>query len=116
MSLILGALMMTAAASPTPQWSLVIHGGAGVIERERLTPAEDEAIRAALASALDAGQAVLAKGGAGQDAVEAAVKVLEATTSISTPVAARFSPTRGRTSSTPRSWTGATGPPGRWRG
>ena len=77
MSLILGALLMSAAASPAPQWSLVIHGGAGVIERERLTPAQDKEIRAALGEALDAGRAVLAKGGAAVDAVEAAVKVLE---------------------------------------
>ena len=30
-------------------WKLVIHGGAGVIERDALTPEEDRAIRAALA-------------------------------------------------------------------
>ena len=77
MSLILGALLMSAAADPAPNWSLVIHGGAGVIERERLTPEQDRAIRAALAQALDAGRAVLAKGGPAVDAVEAAVKVLE---------------------------------------
>lgn len=77
MSLILGALLMSAAADPAPHWSLVIHGGAGVIERERLTPEQDRAIRAALAQALDAGRAVLAKGGPAVDAVEAAVKVLE---------------------------------------
>ena len=71
------ALLLLAAAAATPQWSLVIHGGAGVIERERLTPEQDRAIRAALDQALDAGQAVLAKGGAATDAVEAAVKVLE---------------------------------------
>ena len=58
-------------------WRLVIHGGAGVIERSRITPQEDEAIRAALARALDAGSAILAGSGTALDAVEAAVRVLE---------------------------------------
>ena len=63
--------------SARPHWRLVIHGGAGVIERGRMSPAEDEAIRAALHRALDAGAAILAGGGAALDAVEAAVRVLE---------------------------------------
>lgn len=67
---------MTATAAK-PRWSLVIHGGAGMIERDRLTPAEDAAIRAALTKALDAGSAVLDTGGTALDAVEAAVMVLE---------------------------------------
>jgi beta-aspartyl-peptidase (threonine type) len=74
---LLGALMMSTAAEAAPRWTLVIHGGAGVIERERLTKEDDAAIRAALARALDAGSAVLAMDGAAVDAVEAAVKVLE---------------------------------------
>ncbi|MHA6723552.1 isoaspartyl peptidase/L-asparaginase family protein [Sphingomonas sp. RS2018] len=66
-----------AAQTSQPGWTLVIHGGAGVIERERMTPEKDAAARAGLNAALDAGQAVLAKGGSAVDAVEAAVKVLE---------------------------------------
>src|ERR1044072_5914604 len=58
-------------------WRLVIHGGAGVIERERLTSEEGEGIRAALDRARDAGSAILARSGASLDAVEAAVQVLE---------------------------------------
>jgi L-asparaginase / beta-aspartyl-peptidase len=58
-------------------WRLVIHGGAGVIERDRITAVEEQAIRAALGRALDAGAALLASGGAALDAVEAAVLVLE---------------------------------------
>ena len=68
---------MSTAAEAAPRWTLVIHGGAGVIERERLTKEDDAAIRAALAAALDAGSAVLARKGSAVDAVEAAVKVLE---------------------------------------
>jgi L-asparaginase / beta-aspartyl-peptidase len=60
-----------------PRWRLVIHGGAGVIERGRITPEEDNAIRAALNRALEAGSEILARGGSALDAVEAAVQVLE---------------------------------------
>lgn len=63
---------------PTPpRWMLVIHGGAGSMRRNRLTPAEDQGARDGLAAALDAGEAVLAGGGSALDAVEAAVRVLE---------------------------------------
>jgi beta-aspartyl-peptidase (threonine type) len=55
---------------------LVIHGGAGVI-RATLTPEKERAVRADLAAALHAGQAVLAKGGSSLDAVTQAILVLE---------------------------------------
>ena len=58
-------------------WTLVIHGGAGVIERSAMTPERDRETRAALTRALEAGGAILDKGGSSLDAVEAAVKVLE---------------------------------------
>ena len=58
-------------------WTLMIHGGAGVIERDAITPAREAAIRAGLKAALEAGAAVLRAGGAALDAVEAAVRVLE---------------------------------------
>lgn len=78
--LFLGALsMLTAAPSPAgaAEWKLVIHGGAGVIERSRLSPEKDREIRAGLDRALAAGSAVLERGGPALDAVEAAVRVLE---------------------------------------
>ena len=58
-------------------WSLVLHGGAGSIERHRLTPEQDAGARAGLSRALDAGAAILSDGGSALDAVEAAVQVLE---------------------------------------
>ena len=58
-------------------FALVIHGGAGVIEREQLSAEEEAAIRADLDAALDVGHAVLAAGGSALDAVEAAVAALE---------------------------------------
>jgi L-asparaginase / beta-aspartyl-peptidase len=57
--------------------ALVIHGGAGVIERAQMTPEREASYRAGLAAALDAGYAVLEKGGTSLDAVEAAVRIME---------------------------------------
>lgn len=60
-----------------PRWTLVVHGGSGIIERGKLNPDQDAAARAGLAAALGAGSAVLSGGGTALDAVEAAVRVLE---------------------------------------
>jgi beta-aspartyl-peptidase (threonine type) len=64
-------------AQDNRNWRLVIHGGAGVIERDRIATEEEAAIRAALGRALDAGSAILGDGGCALDAVEASVRVLE---------------------------------------
>ncbi|MBU4040283.1 MAG: isoaspartyl peptidase/L-asparaginase, partial [Alphaproteobacteria bacterium] len=66
-----------AAAQDAPSWSFAIHGGAGVIERDSLTPEQDAAYRAALHRALEAGSAVLANGGSALDAVQAAIELME---------------------------------------
>ena len=58
-------------------WSLGIHGGAGVIDRGDLTPEKEHAYRSAIAQALEAGKAVLERGGSALDAVQAAVVILE---------------------------------------
>lgn len=68
---------MTAHAADKPKTALVIHGGAGVIERSALSAADEREVRAALNRALDAGNAVLAKGGSALDAVEAVVVTME---------------------------------------
>jgi beta-aspartyl-peptidase (threonine type) len=60
-----------------PEWTLLIHGGAGVMRRAEMTPETDAAYRAGLTEALEAGSKVLANGGAALDAVQAAVLVLE---------------------------------------
>ena len=57
--------------------SIAIHGGAGVISRGSMSPEEEQAYRADLGRALDAGYEVLQSGGSGLDAVTAAVRVLE---------------------------------------
>ena len=77
--LILGVLTMASAAQAEPErdWKLVIHGGAGMIERAKITPAKDREIRAALDLALATGSRVLGAGGSALDAVETAVRELE---------------------------------------
>lgn len=81
---LLAALALFAApaaaqeAAPQPaRWSFAIHGGAGVIERDSLTPEQDAAYRAALHRALEAGSAVLADGGSALDAIQAAIELME---------------------------------------
>lgn len=59
------------------EWRLVIHGGAGVILRENMTPEREAAFEAALQRAMEAGAAVLRDGGEAIDAVQAAVLVME---------------------------------------
>lgn len=72
-----GADEAKAKPAPAQRWSIAIHGGAGVIPRGSLSPAEESAYRQGLSDALAAGSAVLKAGGTSLDAVEAAVKVLE---------------------------------------
>jgi len=69
-------LAQAAAADPRPL-VLVIHGGAGVIERAQMTPEKEAGYRSGLSAALDAGYAVLEHGGSSVDAVIAAVRTLE---------------------------------------
>jgi len=56
---------------------LAIHGGAGTIERSKLTPEREREYRAGLKRALSAGYEILKRGGSSVDATEAAVRVLE---------------------------------------
>lgn len=57
--------------------SIAIHGGAGTIVKEDMTPELEEAYRDALQEALDAGYAVLEIGGSALNAVKAAVVTME---------------------------------------
>ena len=71
------ATMPARAEETKARTALVIHGGAGVIERGSMTAEEEKLVRADLDQALDAGHAILAKGGSALDAVQAAIRVLE---------------------------------------
>lgn len=60
-----------------PAYAMVIHGGAGTILRENMTPENEKAIREVLNAALDAGEAILKEGGTSLDAVIATINVME---------------------------------------
>ena len=60
-----------------PRWSIAIHGGAGTINRDKITPEQDKTIRAALANALAAGSQILKDGGKAIDAITATIMILE---------------------------------------
>ncbi|HUE02508.1 MAG TPA: isoaspartyl peptidase/L-asparaginase [Bryobacteraceae bacterium] len=69
---------LAAAQQPaTHQWTIVVHGGAGAIERSALGPKGDAAYRAGLTTAIEAGAKVLDRGGSALDAVEAVLNILE---------------------------------------
>ena len=68
---------MKAKPMTAKKFSLAIHGGAGTISPEQITPAIERELRAGLQQSLDAGRAILQNGGSSLDAVEAAVLVLE---------------------------------------
>ncbi len=58
-------------------FALVIHGGAGSIQREDLGPARDSLYRKALQEALATGYAILDSGGSALDAVESVIVYME---------------------------------------
>ena len=57
--------------------SIAIHGGAGTILKQDMTPELEDAYRQALKEAMDAGYAVLENGGTAINSVKAAVVVME---------------------------------------
>jgi len=59
------------------KWAVVLHGGAGVIERKSMSAETDAAYRTALKRSIQAAADVLQKGGSSMDAVEAAIKLME---------------------------------------
>jgi len=74
--LVLAAFGVAAMSHATVSPMLVIHGGAGVVVRD-MTPAKEQAVRAAMTQALQDGYARLKAGGSALDAVAAAITVLE---------------------------------------
>ena len=86
----LAAALALATPAAAADWALAIHGGAGVIERSAISAADDAAIRADLANALDAGAAILKAGGSATDAVVAAVAALESSPWFNAGVGAVF--------------------------
>ncbi|PKG81572.1 beta-aspartyl-peptidase [Colwellia sp. 75C3] len=58
-------------------FAIAIHGGAGTIEKSRFTPEKEAAYRAKLTESVEAGYAILEKGGTSLDALTAAINILE---------------------------------------
>lgn len=58
-------------------WSIAIHGGAGTLERDKITPEKDAEIRAALSAALAEGSKILKAGGSAVEAITATIVLLE---------------------------------------
>jgi beta-aspartyl-peptidase (threonine type) len=71
---------LAAAAQTQPpdrHWAIVLHGGAGVIERASMKPEAEAAYRASLTQATQAAAKILESGGSSVDAVEASIQILE---------------------------------------
>ena len=60
-----------------PRWSIAIHGGAGTLSPDNMTPERRAEYEAALQVALDAGAQVLKNGGTAMEAVQAAILPME---------------------------------------
>jgi beta-aspartyl-peptidase (threonine type) len=76
-TLVLACGMTFAQTAPPRKWAIVLHGGAGVIERASMSAEAEAEYRAGIKEALTAAAAVLDKGGSSLDAVETAIKLLE---------------------------------------
>ncbi|MHA7820090.1 MAG: isoaspartyl peptidase/L-asparaginase family protein [Erythrobacter sp.] len=59
------------------KWSIAIHGGAGTLSPDNMTPERRAEYEAALQQALDAGAEVLRNGGTAMEAVQAAIIPME---------------------------------------
>lgn len=80
----IGLLACGGAPDPAEQFNfsetpiaIAIHGGAGTITRESMSPEREAQFQAALEEALAAGYAVLETGGSSVDAVIAAIELME---------------------------------------
>ncbi len=76
-AVLLLAAVLPARAQTPHKWAVVLHGGAGLIERSSMTPEAERDYRAGLNQAIQAAGAILDRGGSSLDAVEAAIKLLE---------------------------------------
>lgn len=59
------------------EWAIVIHGGAGAMAKDKMTPDMDKQYRDALADALNTGKKILEDGGSALDAVEKTINRME---------------------------------------
>lgn len=65
------------ATEKKQEWAIVVHGGAGVITRDRMTAEMDKEYRDALLVAMNTGRMILESGGTAIEAVEKTINVME---------------------------------------
>ena len=70
-------IALTTQAQQTHKWAVVLHGGAGVIERSHMDPKTEALYRSRLQMALQKAADALDKGDSALDAVENAIQFLE---------------------------------------
>lgn len=75
--IMLGSLVEHGVSQDARPVAIVVHGGAGTIRRESMTPEREKAYREALEQALQTGYRILKNGGTSLDAVEATIRVME---------------------------------------
>ena len=76
--LITASLVMgMAAAEAGPRWAIVVHGGAGVIERKDLSAEQERAYREAMRKVTESGAKLLAAGKPALDVIEATIGMME---------------------------------------
>lgn len=75
--LVLSSCSNQPAAMQDLKYVMVIHGGAGTIEKSSMTPEKENAYTEALTEALQAGYNLLKEGKSSLDAVEATINVME---------------------------------------
>ncbi len=73
----LAALCALATPVSAADYALAVHGGAGTISRDAMTPERERDYHRALRQALTTGEAILKNGGTSLDAVTATIQVLE---------------------------------------
>src|SRR5438874_1492732 len=77
LALFLSPLQAYADETAMNHITLVVHGGAGTIERTQMTSEREEEYRSGIENALHSGNQILQSGGLALDAAETAVRVLE---------------------------------------
>ena len=70
-------LFFTAMTTQAKPVAIVIHAGAGILNRDSFTPERERLYHATLEQSLRAGHAILNSGGSAIDAVEAAIVIME---------------------------------------
>ena len=76
-SITASVVMAMSVAEAGPRWAIVVHGGAGVIERQQLSPEQERAYREAMRKATGSGAKLLAAGKPALDVIEATIGMME---------------------------------------